>query len=70
MDCNGHPPYSQDLATLVFHLFGPMKVHFRGVHFLEGMAFEMLQSSCFGNIVQASSEVHTQIPADGRNASL
>jgi histone-lysine N-methyltransferase SETMAR len=25
-----HPPYSPDLAPSDFHLFGPMKEHFRG----------------------------------------
>jgi hypothetical protein len=25
-----HPPYSPDLATSDFHLFGPMKVHLEG----------------------------------------
>jgi hypothetical protein len=28
-----HPPYSPDLATGDFHLFGPVKVHLEGQKF-------------------------------------
>ena len=31
--CPPHPPYSPDLAPSDYHLFGPMKVGFRGRHY-------------------------------------
>jgi histone-lysine N-methyltransferase SETMAR len=28
-----HPPYSPDLASSDYHLFGPLKVHLKGHHY-------------------------------------
>jgi hypothetical protein len=35
-----HPPYSPDLASSDFHLFGPLKCHLSAEHFLDDEAVE------------------------------